>query len=253
MAASERSVPEGWSTWPTISQAAALNGLSRKRVSDFLRAGALSKHFGPRGPQGGYRIDPEELEALLEKMSEAEDDGSEPSSAAPGGSMVADFSLVLRAQADGLRQAQAHNERLMTLFDEPYKHVLDTLRQSNAELRAELVAMRAERAAAEVQREESRSQRALEEIALTEVKAEANTKAEAFDLVKKLGTAMLNKHMGVDPRTVALQNALAAIPRESFEVLFKMGVLPPEAEAQLKVGLDWKDEPAAAPVPEAAQ
>jgi len=38
-----------------------------------------------------------------------------------------------------------------------------------------------------------------------------------------------------------LRDALASIPRESIELAFHMGVIPPEAEAKLRVALDWPE------------
>jgi hypothetical protein len=231
-------LPEGWEEWPTFTQAANLIGISRKRLSELVRDRGVKKIIGPRGALGGFRLDPSDVETL-ESVLELESDEDTQAVAVATPSM----GEVVRSAVDGAKQAQAHAERLVTLFDGPYKFVLDTLRAENESLRAELVVMRKERAELELQRESARSTRALEDLALVELKSEASTKAEAVDLLKRLGSAMMAKHMGVDPRHVALKEAVESIPRESFEVLFKMGVLPPEAEAKLKMGLDWKDEP----------
>jgi uncharacterized membrane protein len=237
--------PEGWENWPTMTIAAESLGVSRKKLSELIRSGQLKKYTGPRGIPGGYRVNPEEVELFAEQLADAED-AAETAKPADAPSTAE----VVRASIDGAKQAQAHAERLITLFDAPYKFVLDTLRDENTALRAELLQMRSERASQEAVREQNRQQQTLEAMALTELKTAAATKAEAIDLLKKLAVPMMAKHLGVaDPRMVALQEALAAIPRESFAVLFKMGVLPPEAEAKLKIGLDWQDAPEA----EAAQ
>lgn len=238
--ASESSfLPEGWEDWPTLTQAAKLLTISRRRLAELIGEHSLKKVIGPRGSLGGFRLDPRDVD-MLENLLESEDEAD----AAPATAAVTTAETV-RASVEGLKQAQQHAERLITLFDGPYKFVLDTLRAENGALREELTKMRAERAQWQADREAARSQQTMEALALAEVKSEAHTKAEAVDLLKKLAVPMLSKHLGItDPRAQALQEALAAIPRESFEVLFKMGVLPPEAEAKLKVGLDWKDEPA---------
>lgn len=235
----ERSHPEGWDQWPTITIAAEGLGVTRKKLSELIRSGQLKKYTGPRGVPGGYRLNPEEVELFAEQLADSEDatEAAKPSDL-PG------VTEVLREAFNGLKQAQSHAERLITLFDSPYKSVLDALRDENAALRSELIQMRKERAEHEVQREATRQAQTLEALALTEIRSDAATKAEAIDLIKKVAVPMIAKHLGVsDPRVAALQEALALIPRESFEVLFKMGVLPPEAEAKLKMGLDWKDEP----------
>jgi hypothetical protein len=237
-------LPPGAEEWPTLTEAANMSGISRARLTEYIKRGALSKVLDPngKGPAGSFRINPEELQ-LVEELEADEQTRREAPTTAD----------VVRASVEAVKQATAHNERLITLFDGPYKFVLDTMREENAALRAELATMRTERAALQKLQEETRSAQALESLVLAEVQGDQNTKREAIDLAKKIIAPMALKHFGVvDPRAQALQDALAAIPRESFEVLFKMGVLPPEAEAKLKVGLDWKDpEPSPAhPPPE---
>jgi hypothetical protein len=231
-------LPEGWEDFPKSTQVAAELGLSRVRLAALCAKHAIKRVVGPKGSLGGFRIHPDDV-ARLDEILEGEEDEQDEKPLPP---TTGD---VVRASVDGLKQAQAHTERLVTLFDGPYKFVLDTMREENGALRAELATMRTERAEWQAQREQARQQESLEAMALVEIKSEAATKSAAIDLAKKIGTHMLQKHLGMaDPKVAALQAALAAIPRESFEVLFKMGVLPPEAEAQLKIGLDWQDSPA---------
>lgn len=234
-------LPEGWQEWPTLSEAANLIGMPRKKLSEFVKLGVVKKIVGPKGALGGYRLNPDDLRRLEEQVDEEDDTAQR---AAPT------RDDVNKAAVDGMKLAQEHARALVTLFENPYQHVLKTLREENESLRAELKQMRSERASDEARREAERSTRAVELVALKEVEGEQETKREAWALARKVGEYVVRKKMigdGVDPRLVALHEAMSKIPRESFEVLFTMGVLPKDAEAKLKEGLDWKDEPAAAP------
>lgn len=238
-------LPEGWEDFPKSTQVAAELGLSRVRLAQLCAKHSVKRIIGPKGSLGGFRISPEDVARLDEILENEDEETAEKALPVTTGDVV-------RASVEGLKAAQSHTERLVTLFDGPYKFVLDTMREENDALRAELATMRAERAEWQRQREVTRQQESLEAMALVELKAEAHTKSEAIDLLKKVGMQMVNKHLGIsDPKVAALQRALEGIPRESYEVLFKMGVLPPEAEANLKIGLDWQDEPE--PTEQAAQ
>ncbi len=235
-------LPAGWETWPTLTEAANLIGVSRKRLSEFVKLGVVKKHLAPNSKGSGigsYRLNPDELAVLEDQIAEQDEAGT----AAPS---TAD---VVRESAASAKQAREHAERLITLLTDPLQQVMTALREENAALRVELGSMRKERAELHAQQETIRSAQALEQMALVELKGDQDTKREAIDLAKKILGPMALKHFGiVDPRAAALQEALALIPKDSFEVLFKMGVLPPEAEQKLKIGLDWKDpEPEAKP------
>jgi hypothetical protein len=244
------SIPAGWEEWPTLSEAANLTGISRARLTTYIKTGALKKHVAPnsKGAVGTYKINPDELEALEAAIADDDAKAEAPTTAD-----------VVRASVEGLKQAQAHSERLVTLFEQPYRHVVDALRDENNALRSELTAMRVERAANEVARESMRSTQALESMALLELKGQQDTKREAFELAKKLGGVLYNKHLansGVPPELIQLKEAVESIPPDMFGILFKMGILPEAAAAKLKAALKWKDEPepeapaAAAPAPE---
>lgn len=231
-------LPDNWTEFPTLSEAANLINISRKRLSEFIKLGVVKKYVGPRGALGGYRIDPEDLHRLEEQIEEETAATVAPSK-----------DDANKALIDGMKLAQEHARALVTLFEGPYQHVMTALREENTALRAELVTMRTERAANDAQREESRAARAIEAVALKEVEGEQETRREAVGLAKKVGEYLLRKKLmgeGIDPRLIALQEAMAQIPRESFDVLFKMGILPSDVEGKLKEGLGWKEEPAAA-------
>lgn len=232
-------LPEGSEEWPTLGEAAKLLGLSRSKVSTLVANGRLKKYTTPNSKGGAgiaaFRFDPEELDELEDSLIDESETASQPTTAD-----------TVRASVDGLKAAQAHTERLVSLFEEPYRFVLQTLREENAALRAELKVMRDERATLEAQREEWRSSRAVEAIVLQEANDAATTKKEAIDMAKKVGVHFMNQHSlknGVDPQLVMLRDAVMAIPRESLEVAFTMGVLPPEAEAKLKAAIGWTDAP----------
>lgn len=233
--------PEGSEDWPTLGEVAKTLGLTRSKVSTLVANGTLKKYTTPNSKGGAgipaWRFDPEEVDALEDSMAEDREAALAPPTAAD----------VVRASVEGLKVAQAHAERLVTLFDGPYKFVLDTLRDENAAQRAELATMRAERAALEAQREEWRSNRAVEALVVQEANDAAATKREAIDVAKKIGLHFMNQQAiknGVDPKLVMLRDALASIPKESIELAFHMGVIPPEAEAKLRVALDWPETPA---------
>jgi hypothetical protein len=230
--------PEGSEDWPTLGEAAKQLNLSRSKFSALVGAGRIKKYTHPN-PKGGagipsYRFNPEDVDALEDELLDATEAANAPPTSAD----------VVRASVDGLKAAQAHTERLVTLFEEPYHFVLTTLREENAAMRAELQVMRTERATLEAQREEWRSTRAVEALVVQEANDAAATKREAIDVAKKIGLHFMNQQAiknGVDPKLVMLRDALASIPRDSIELAFRMGVIPPEAEAKLRVALDWPE------------
>lgn len=232
--------PEGSEDWPTLGEAAKQLGLTRSKFSALVGAGRIKKYTTPNTKGGAgiaaYRFDPEELDELEDALIDESESASQPTTAD-----------VVRASVEGLKQAQAHTERLVTLFDEPYQFVLTTLREENAALRTELQVMRTERAEFQRQLEEWRSNRAVEAIVVQEAQDAAATKREALDLAKKVGLHFMNQHAlknGADPQLLMLRDAVLSIPRESLELAFHMGVLPPDVEQKLKLALDWKDAPA---------
>lgn len=233
-------MPDGWQDWPTLGEAANLSGISRARLTTYIKNGTLKKWVAPnsKGAVGTYRINPEDLEALEAAVAEEEEAKAAPTTAD-----------VVRASVEGLKQAQQHAERLITLFEQPYRHVTNALREENDALRKELETMRTERAKFETEREAARQGQALIGLEVAEQAAKQETKKQALEMAKPLVASFMQKHLGiaVDPRMLKLKQAVETIPRDSFAVLFKMGVLPPEAEALLKEGLDWKDEPEQAP------
>jgi hypothetical protein len=235
--------PEGSEDWPTLGEVAKTLGLTRSKVSTLVANGRLKKYTTPNSKGGSgipaWRFDPEDVDALEDELVEEKESAATPTSAD-----------VVRASVEGLKAAQSHAERLVALFEEPYGFVLQTLREENAAMRLELQTMRAERVALEAQREEWRSTRAVEAIVVQEASDAAATKREAIELAKKVGLHFLNQQAlknGVDPKLIMLRDAVASIPRESIEVAFAMGVIPPEAEAKLKAALDWVDAPTTEP------
>lgn len=230
-------LPDGWEEWPTLTQAANLIGLTRTRLSSYIKTGALKKYQAPNSKNtgvGSYRIDPDDLHRLEEQLEDESAEQATPTTAD-----------VVRASVEGQKAATAHAERLISLLEGPYKFVLDGLREENSALRAELKAMREERATLEAQREEARSSRALEELALTELRNEQATKQQALDVAKPLVEHFVKAALlkgGVDPKLIALREAVAGIPRDTYAALFASNFLPPEVVAKLKIGLDWRDD-----------
>jgi hypothetical protein len=242
-------MPSDANDWLDLPGACSFLAVSRVRVHQLVREGRLTRFQIPganKGEPPRLRFDPAELSALVDELeADKEDAAAQP--APPVALATPGMPELLRATVDGLRAAQAHAERLVTLFDGPYKFVLETLREENAAQRAELQVMRKERVELEAQREEFRSTRSAEAIVEQEVKASADLKREAVGMAKKLALHMLHQQSlkdGIDPKLVMLRDAIASIPRESIEVAFKMGVIPPDAEAKLRVALDWADDDA---------
>lgn len=236
------SLPEGWEDWPTLAQAAPLIGLTSAKLSQLVKLGAIKKYAAPNSKGsalGSYRFNPDDLERLEETLADEAEQAAAPTTAD-----------TVRASNDGAKQAQAHAERLVTLFEEPYKFVLTALREENAALRAELATMRAERKSYEELREATRSNAAVEAIAMAEVQSNAKTKDTALEMAKPIVKHFVNAALmkgGIDPKLIALKDALEGIPRETFGALFDAGVLPEAVTEKLKYGIGWEDtKPAAA-------
>lgn len=235
-------LPEGWEDWPTLAQAAPLIGLTSAKLSQLVKLGAIKKYAAPnsKGSKlGSYRFDPDDLERLEETLADEAEKETVPTTAD-----------TIRASNDGMKQAQAHAERLITLFEGPYQSVLAALKEENAALRADNQALRAERTALEALREQVRSTAAIEQIAMAEMKSSAETKAQALEMAKPVVKHFINAALikgGVDPRLLALKDAVESIPRTTFEALFESGILPAAVTDKLKIGLAWEESAAAAP------
>lgn len=235
-------LPEGWEEWPTLAQAAPLIGLTTTKLSQYVRIGAIRKYAAPNSKGsalGSYRFNPDDLERLEESLSDEAEQAQAPTTAD-----------TVRAANDGMKQAQAHAERLVTLFEAPFNSVLKALQDENAALRADNAVLRAERASIEALREEVRSTKAAEEIARTQLAHEQATKDQALEIAKPVVKHFINQALlkgGLDPRLVALKDAVEAIPRETFEALFSAGILPDAVTQKLKVGLAWEEKPEVKP------
>ena len=235
-------LPEGWEDWPTLAQAAPLIGLTSAKLSQYVKIGAIRKYAAPNSKGsalGSYRFNPDDLERLEESLSDDAEKAEAPTTAD-----------TVRAANDGMKQAQAHAERLVTLFETPFNTVLKVLQEENAALRADNAALRADRAAIEAMREEVRSTKAAEEIAKTQLAHEQATKDQAIELAKPVVQHFINAALlkgGVDPRLVSLKDAVQAIPRETFEALFSADILPDAVTKKLKIGLAWDEKPEVKP------
>lgn len=231
-------LPDGWQDWPTLREAANLIGMTSVRLSSYAKVGAIKKYVAPNAKGsliGSYRFDPADLEALSNSLADEEEAEKVPTTAD-----------TVRASVEGLKQSQAHAERFVTLFEEPYKFVLTTLREENAALRTECAALRAERKQLEELREQTRSTQAIEAIAMAELKGEQHTKEQALELAKPVLKHFINAALlkgGVDPKLIALKDAVEGVPRTTYEALFASGILPDEVVAKLKVGLAWEEAP----------
>lgn len=224
-----------------MHQAANLLGITSAQLSRYVKTGAIRKWSAPnsRGSAiGSYRFDPSDLERLESALADEAEASEQPTTAD-----------TVRASVEGLKQAQAHAERLVNLFEEPYKRLLDSLHAEIAALSADNKELRAERVKLEELREEVRSTRAAETIALEQLRSEQATKAEAIAIGKPIVQHFVNAALlkgGVDPRMIALKDAVAGIPRDTLAALFSADLLPADVIEKLKFGLNWEEPKAAA-------
>ncbi len=235
-------LPEGWQDWPTMREAAALIGMTAAKLSSYVKTGAIKKYAAPnaKGSKlGSYRFDPEDLERLEDALADDEEAATVPTTAD-----------TVRAANDGMKQAQAHAARLVTLFETPFNQVLKTLQEENAALRADNAKLREERQSIEALREEVRSTKAVEAIAMAQLDSERKTKDEAITLAKPVVQHFINAALlkgGIDPKMVALKDAVANIPRETLAALFAAELLPADVIEKLKFGLSWEATPEVKP------
>lgn len=247
-------LPEGWQDWPTLTQSAKLLRISKERFSEYVKLGVIKKYPAPnsRGSAlGSYRFNPTDLDELEERLEDEEVERREEPLVSP---TTAD---TVRASNEGMKMAQEHAQRLVSLFEDNFKFVMAAIREENAALRADNALLRLERKDLEQMREEVRATKSVEALAMAELKSEADTKAQAIEIAKPIVKHFINAALvkgGVDPRLLALKEAVEAIPKGTFGALFDSGILPDEVVAKLKVGLAW-EEPAArdtVPAPEQA-
>lgn len=235
--------PEGWESFPTLTSTATRLNITRFKLGKLVQQGGLRMYKGA-DRNGGYRIHPDDVELLESQLDEAAAEAVEEDDDQPLPPSTGD---AVKASVDGMKQAQAHVERLITLLEQPMRATIKTLQEENAELRTENSKLREERRATEAERVALTLEQLRATLDVERERSADRRKDQALDLAKNIGMGLWRQHIGEqDPKLAALVKAVHAIPRDSYAVLFKMGVLPPEAEAALKVGLDWKDEPAEA-------
>src|SRR5690242_3750481 len=104
--------------WPGRTEAAECLGVSISTLRRWERDGRVH----PVMLDGTYRFDPAELNRVASGEEQAR---AEPSAAD-----------LLMAAANLLKQAEAHNERLVQLYAEPVRQVHETMRNINTALAA---------------------------------------------------------------------------------------------------------------------
>lgn len=218
--------------WPNTIQAAAMTGLSRKKLDALVASGALYRALDSSGV---LRWDPTMLAVVSDTARNTEIGGEEP-----------DAGTTLGAETVAmLRQAHGHLESTLKLVLAPSQALLDRALAENERLRARVAALELKRDELAAEREKVLSELHLRDMLTLEVQQTNKRKDQALELARDAVPKLL---AAVNPEAKAVVALVQSLTAEQRDMLLLTELLTPEQKDQVRALLaKAAPSPAAAP------
>lgn len=211
-----------WTSWNSSLKAAAMLGISHKRLSQLVATGDLQPY---RAPDGTIRFSPDHLQNAATALAALPDD--EPAKEPATIAATADH---VRATTKALENAISHAESLMKLITEPLSQIQRQQEMLVERLMGRLEALEASRDEMIKSREQYLSEEAERQVIREAFAAQEKRREEVLSMMKEfvppLKTAVERKFgLGAAGRMKAMSGFL-----ESMDPDFIRGLLDPTNE-----------------------